>query len=102
LHKNLPSFKDWKPSQWTFHLEELPSLAIYVVWLASSERSLSQYLEKWRDVKSLTTGDDLNQLGLKPGPKYKEILSRLRAAWLDGEISTIEEETILRDQLIAQ
>ena len=102
LHKKLPSFKDWKPSQWTFRLDELPSLAIYAVWLATSEQSLREYFEKWRDVKSLTTGDDLKQLGLKPGPKYKEILSRLRAAWLDGEISTKKEETILRDQLIAQ
>ena len=67
-----------------------------------SEKPLYEYLEKWKNIKPFTTGDDLNHLGLKPGPKYKEILSRLRAAWLDGEISTIEEETILRDQLIAQ
>ena len=102
LRKDIPSFKNWKPSQWTFHLDDLPSLAIYAVWLASSDDPLCDYLEKWKNVKPYTTGDDLNYLGLKPGPKYKEILSRLRAAWLDGEVSTKKEETILRDQLIAQ
>lgn len=102
LHKELPALKDWKPSQWTFHLDKLPSLAIYAVWLASSDDPLRSYLEKWRNVKLYTTGDDLKKLGLAPGPKYKEILSRLRAAWLDGEVGTKKEETILRDQLIAQ
>jgi len=102
LRKDIPSFKNWKPSQWTSHLDDLPSLAIYAVWLASSDDPLCDYLEKWKNVKPYTTGDDLNYLGLKPGPKYKEILSRLRAAWLDGEVSTKKEETILRDQLIAQ
>jgi tRNA nucleotidyltransferase (CCA-adding enzyme) len=67
----------------------------------SSEKSLHAYLEKWQHVKAITTGDDLKQLGLEPGPKYKEILDRLRAAWLDGEVTTREEEYKLRDYLIA-
>jgi len=102
LQKEMSTFDDWKPSQWTFHLDELPSLAIYAVYLASSEHPLRDYLEKWRNVKPHTTGDDLNQLGLTPGPRYKEILSCLRAAWLDGDVDTKKEEMILRDQLIAQ
>jgi tRNA nucleotidyltransferase (CCA-adding enzyme) len=101
LLESIGSFKDWKPSQWTFHLDELPSLSVYAVWLVSSEKSLHAYLEKWQHVKAITTGDDLKQLGLEPGPKYKEILDRLRAAWLDGEVTTREEEYKLRDYLIA-
>jgi tRNA nucleotidyltransferase (CCA-adding enzyme) len=102
LYTALPSFKDWAPSQWTFHLDEIPSLAVYAVWLATSERSLRTYLEKWQNIRPITTGDDLKQVGLTPGPKYKEILSRLRAAWLDGEVKTQEEEVVLRDRLIAE
>jgi len=102
LHKDLPSFKDWKPSQWTFHLDELPSLAVYAVWLVTSEGALREYLEKWQNVKPFTTGDDLKQLGLIPGPKYKEILSCLRVAWLDGEVQTEKDEKALRDRLIAE
>ena len=100
LYKELRTFKDWKPSQWTFHLDELPSLAIYAVYLASSEHPLRDYLEKWRNVKPYTTGDDLNQLGLTPGPKYKEILSRLCAAWLDGDVKTKEDEVMMLKRLI--
>ncbi|HKJ38509.1 MAG TPA: hypothetical protein VJ972_07020 [Anaerolineales bacterium] len=102
LYKDLSSFKDWKPSQWTFHLDELPPLAVYAVWLVTSEESLREYLEKWRNVKPFTTGDDLKKLGLIPGPKYKEILSGLRAAWLNGEVKTKEEEFAFRNRLIAK
>jgi len=68
----------------------------------TSEESLREYLEKWRNVKPFTTGDDLKKLGLIPGPKYKEILSGLRAAWLDGDVKTKEEEIALRNRLIAK
>jgi len=102
LYRDLSSFTNWKPSQWTFHLDELPSLAVYAVWLVSSERSLREYLTKWQDIKSVTTGDDLTDQGLEPGPKYKEILNRLRAAWLDEEVKTEQEEFDLCDRLIAK
>jgi len=42
----------------------------------------------------------LKKRGLKPGPKYAEILRRLRAAWLDGEVKTEEEEEKLLSNLI--
>jgi tRNA nucleotidyltransferase (CCA-adding enzyme) len=101
LLSSLPSFKEWKPSEWTFHLDELPTLAVYAVWLTTSEQPLREYLEKWQYVKPVTSGDDLKKYGLVPGPKYKEILSRLRAAWLDGEVNTKDEEVKLRDHLAA-
>lgn len=95
LQKDLPSFKDWKPSQWTFHLDELPSLSVYAVYLLSRENALRDYLAKWQHVKPVTTGDDLKARGLEPGPKFGEILRRLRAAWLDGEVRTKKEEKSL-------
>ena len=39
----------------------------------------------------LLTGDDLISLGLKPGPKFKEILDTAEDAQLDGKIATREE-----------
>lgn len=102
LLRSLSSFKDWKPSQWTFYLDELPSIAIHSVWLITSESVLREYLTKWRNIKPFTNGDELKTRGLEPGPKYKEILTRLRAAWLDGEVATQEEETAFCDRLIAK
>ena len=102
LQSELSSFKNWKPSQWTFYLDEHPSLAIYAVWFVTSEQPLHDYLEKWQNVKPFTSGNDLKRLGLKPGPRYKEILSRLRAAWLDGEVKSEEDEIKFRNRLIAE
>ena len=92
---DLPSLAESKPSQWTFHLDGLPALAVYAVYLRTQSSALKEYLANWRHIHSRTTGDDLKALGLPPGPQYKEILTRLRAAWLDGEVKNEEEEKSL-------
>jgi tRNA nucleotidyltransferase (CCA-adding enzyme) len=38
-------------------------------------------------VRSLLTGNDLQQLGFKPGAQFRQILDELTIATLDGEIS---------------
>jgi tRNA nucleotidyltransferase (CCA-adding enzyme) len=99
LIRSLDSFQDMKPSQWTFRLDEIPALSVYAVWLVTSQAVLQDYLITWRQIKPYTTGYTLQQRGLPPGPRYKEILSRLRAAWLDGEVKTEEEELNLLNTL---
>ena len=61
---------------------------------------LNQYLAEWWGTKPETTGHDLKKRGIPPGPKYSEILRRLRAAWLDGEVHTAEEEKRLLDSIL--
>jgi tRNA nucleotidyltransferase/poly(A) polymerase len=39
----------------------------------------------------LLTGNDLQRLGMSPGPRFKEILSELRAKQLDGFLSNSEQ-----------
>jgi tRNA nucleotidyltransferase (CCA-adding enzyme) len=101
LKKGIPSFKDWKPSQWTFHLDGLPSLSIYAVYLVSRETALSDYLSKWQHVGPYITGDDLKARGLEPGPKFGEILRQLRAARLDGDVVTEDTERTLLERLLS-
>jgi len=100
LDKNLSTFMDWKPSQWTFHLDEIPTLAVYAVHLVSKDQTLSDYLIKWRFIKPNITGTDLKNLGLEPGPRYAVILRQLRAAWLDGDVKTEEEENIYLNTIL--
>jgi len=100
LNSDMTSFTSWKPSQWTFHLDEIPAFAVYAVYLVKKEPALRDYLEKWQYIKPHTTGDDLKERGLDPGPRYAEILSQLRAAWLDGEVKTEEEENLLLEKLL--
>jgi tRNA nucleotidyltransferase (CCA-adding enzyme) len=100
LYRNSSAFKDWPPSEWTFYLDELPALAVYAVWLVTSQPALREYLMTWRQIKPYTTGYTLQQRGLPPSPKFREILTRLRAAWLDGEVKTEEEEEMILKGLI--
>lgn len=86
-----------KPSEWTFALEKLPLISIYAVYLVSRVDALLSYLSIWRHVKPHTTGNDLKVKGVPAGPRFGEILHRLRSAWLDGEVSNESEE---RDLLI--
>jgi tRNA nucleotidyltransferase (CCA-adding enzyme) len=100
LHQKLSTFKDWKPSQWTLRLDEIPALAVYAVWLVTSQPALKDYLTEWRRIKPYTSGYTLQQRGLTPSSKFREILTRLRAAWLDGEVNTEEEEEMILKGLI--
>ncbi len=49
-------------------------------------RQIWQYLTTLADVQAPLNGNNLRQLGYKPGPQYREILDRLLAAKLDGVI----------------
>lgn len=100
LYGNRSSFKNWPPSEWTFYLDEFPALAVYAVWLVTSQPALKEYLTTWRQIKPYTTGYTLQQRGLAPSPKFREILTRLRAAWLDGEVRTEEEELRLLNGIV--
>lgn len=92
IRSTLPTLSTQKPSAWTFALEKHPLVSIYAVHLVSREPALADYLSNWRHIKPLTTGNDLKALGVLPGPRYKEILTSLRAAWLDGEVSNESQE----------
>jgi len=103
LRDDLPSLIDSKPSVWVNRLEDVPDLAVYVTCLTiqgDARNSLQAYLEKWKQVKPNTTGHDLKERGLPPGPKYQNILRQLRNAWLDEEIGSEKEETELLEQLV--
>ena len=63
---------------------------------------LDRYLSEWRYVVPTVDGDTLRALDLPPGPAYRQILWTLKSAWLDGVISTVEEEEALLQNLITK
>jgi tRNA nucleotidyltransferase (CCA-adding enzyme) len=103
LFADLPFLIGLKPSQWVARLENLPLAAVCAVFLASPEEkahaNLFNYLETWRHIKPKTNGHDLKKRGLPPGPRYQQVLQRLRAAWLDEEVKTETEEMELLELL---
>lgn len=105
MFRDLSSFADLKPSECVKRLESFPVNAVEAVgYVAKDPRvkeRFDEYISKWRYIKPHTTGDHLRSLGIQPGPRYAVILRRLRAAWLDGEVKTEEEEKRLLNDFIS-
>jgi poly(A) polymerase len=49
----------------------------------------------------LITGEDLKELGIRPGPQYRELLEAARDAQLDGKIATREAALAMVNDLSA-
>ncbi len=63
---------------------------------------VERYQTHWQEVHTALDGNDLREMGLKPGPQYSRLLDRLLAARLDGEVANEEEERALVQALIAE
>jgi tRNA nucleotidyltransferase (CCA-adding enzyme) len=104
LRDRLPSLIGKRPSQIAARLDAVPPIGLYIVYLATDrepERQLLvQYCSSWRDQLPFTSGNDLRQSRLPPGPHYQRILTALREAWLDGQIASKADEEALLDVLI--
>lgn len=93
------------PSQIVAYLDRAAPAAI-ALWIALDVEPaltpiLTQYLAEWRHVRPLLDGHALRALGLPPGPLFSKILTRLRAARLDGQLSSRQDEEALA-RLMAQ
>jgi len=104
LNANQTAVVGLKPSQAVELLEGYSIKALEVLSIAAQDEeiknTLNKYLSEWWYVKPKTTGHDLKKRGIPPGPKYTEILRRLRAAWLDGKVKNEEEEKTLLNNLL--
>ena len=86
------------PSEITFYLNNYDQRGLGIIaetTRAKSCEKITRYLANYSKVRISTTGDDLKQLGLKPGPRYQELLDKLLAAKLDGKIRTKRDEKAL-------
>jgi tRNA nucleotidyltransferase (CCA-adding enzyme) len=105
LHERF-DLENASPSKITDRLDSIPPLALYAVYqLVRAEDFASQikkYITIYRKIQPITTGAQLLEMRIPPGPIYKQILGKLRSAWLDGQISTLAEENEMLDQFIAQ
>ena len=55
-------------------------------------RDISRYYTRLRNVRPTISGRDLKQMGLTPGPIYREILQKVLDAKLNGRLRSREEE----------
>lgn len=86
-----------KASAITRFLGGIPESAIRAALICDGDEyavkeRLGSYLVDWRQRRTTIDGNELIRAGLKPGPIFREILDRLRSAWIDGDIETAEQE----------
>jgi tRNA nucleotidyltransferase (CCA-adding enzyme) len=62
---------------------------------------IRRYIEHLRGVKLAVDGRFLESLGLRPGPRFGELLAGLRAAHLDGAVTTREEQETWIRRIVA-
>ena len=102
--KTIHQYVHKKPSEITEYLDTLPSHVLFILYHTIEDQEINEminnYISHWKKVKPFTSGSDLQKLGIPPGPVYKKILSRIRKAWLNGEILSIDHENILLDEII--
>ncbi len=97
---------DGKPSRQSDILRPFSGLALLITWLfdhsASKRAAAFSEWHAWRGMQPVTTGDDLKARGARPGPIYGKLLASLRNAWLDGEVTSADEERALLERLLSQ
>ncbi|RJP51642.1 MAG: CCA tRNA nucleotidyltransferase [Anaerolineaceae bacterium] len=99
----LKSIAKLRPSGCVRRLNGLPEDALWAVSVCAegeARSNLEMYLKKWKSMKPYATGETLFEMGVPFGPRVGEILWRLRAAWLDGEVTSEEGERKLMEKLI--
>jgi tRNA nucleotidyltransferase (CCA-adding enzyme) len=99
---DLESIAGLRPSGCVRRLDGLPEDALWAAAVCAQSEArvkLEMYLSTWKGLKPVTNGEALEQMGVPFGPRRGEILWRLRAAWLDGEVTSAEDEMKLVGEL---
>ena len=93
-----------RPAQLRDRLDGYRRKALFLAWATASPRGvLARRLVRYHGdlacVRAELTGQDLKDLGIPPGPVFREILKALRDARLDGNVETRVEELELAGRL---
>ena len=96
-----------KPSDIHRELSQLSTESILFMMARTGReettRAVSDYFTKYRKTKPDLTGRDLEAMGLKPGPLFREILDALLAGRLNGELaSRSDEERFVRERFLGK
>jgi tRNA nucleotidyltransferase (CCA-adding enzyme) len=84
-----------QPAQIYTILKPLKIETVILAMIFASEeqkRRISLYLTKLKDIKPSITGNELKNLGITPGPKYREIFDTILKEKLLGRLQSKEEE----------
>ncbi|MBT3239853.1 MAG: CBS domain-containing protein [Chloroflexi bacterium] len=104
LTKNRDEILGNSPGKQTMTFEEVNPLALYGFYLVVGDKkirkAIDQYMSEWRSIKPSTSGHDLRLKNIPPGPKYHEVLTALRIARINGDVTSDNEEKKLLEKLL--
>ena len=104
LQLKLRKLHDAPASRFAAALDGCAPLVIYCLFLQTESPALrlnlTNYATQWRLVKPRTDGKKLMQMGVPVSPRIGEILDELKAAWIDGRVSTQQEEETLLQKIL--
>ncbi len=87
------------------YLDRLPpeklALLYHAAMLAENTETIDSYFSDLRDIDISIDGNDLIDLGLKPGPEIQQVLDQVRRAKFNNRVKDREEELKLAKNLIA-
>ena len=87
-------------------LTKLPLEVLLLILSKSKSPRLKErvnlYLTTLRKVRMKITGEDLKELGLIPGPRFKKVLNRIFEARLDEKVKNKEEEWRMAKGLVKE
>ncbi|HET6420295.1 MAG TPA: A-adding tRNA nucleotidyltransferase [Geobacteraceae bacterium] len=82
-----------------------PEVLLYMMAKTGDEdvkKYVSLFFTQLQNVRSMISGRDLMEMGLPPGPVYKQILDRVMKARLDNEVASRDEELVLARKVIGK
>lgn len=95
-----------KPSDIVAYLDKVSVTSLVTLWLyhdnALIRERIELYYEKWQYIKPIANGNTLKMMGLKPSPLFRDILHRLKIAWLDGLIYNEAQEQAFLAEIIQE
>jgi tRNA nucleotidyltransferase (CCA-adding enzyme) len=90
--------KELSDYEFYYILEGFSIEAIFALYMENEdeifERMVFRYLNHSKRIKIFTTGKDLMEMGIKPGPEYKEILDSILKEKVNGNIDTLDDELL--------
>ena len=106
LWKNQDFLSTLPAGEFTEKIEKYPPLAVCLLSSLTLNTEVSsktqEFIHTWRTMEIATTGDDLKQMHIPPGPIYHQILRQLRIAKINGTINTAESEKEMLQQILSK
>lgn len=92
------------PSEVYKILKPLPQVAVFYLYLYSSNKKVSFYIKrfltKYQNARLAIDGNDLKRLGFNPGQEIGNALEHILYEKMDGKVSSKQEELELAGQLL--